>query len=120
MRTGSSATSWVTTAAWLDEVGTEDANGRAIWALGYGLRFAPREEWRAVCRRMLERALPHVAGMTHLRARAYAAIGLTHAYEALDREHAAIEATLRSIAQRTRRPPECDAAAKAGTGSRNG
>lgn len=85
--------------AWLDEVGTEDANGRAIWALGYGLRFAPREEWRAVCRRMLERALPHVAGMTHLRARTYAAIGLTHAYEALDREHPAIEATLRSIAQ---------------------
>lgn len=84
---------------WLDETGTEDANGRAIWALGYGMRYAPRDEWRDVCRRMLERALPNVVGMNHLRARAYAGIGLTHAFEAVDRRHAGIEAALRSIAQ---------------------
>lgn len=84
---------------WLDDVGTEDSNGRAIWSLGYGLRYAPKEEWRGICRMMLERALPHVASMEHLRSRAYAAIGLTHAYEALDRKHAGIEAVLRSIAQ---------------------
>jgi len=85
--------------AWLDEVGTEDSNGRALWAIGYGMRYAPRPEWRDVCRRMLELALPNVARMTHLRSRAYAAIGLVHAFEALDRRSPGIEATLRSIAQ---------------------
>jgi hypothetical protein len=84
---------------WLDDTGTEDSNGRALWAIGYGLRFAPTAEWQAVCRRMLERALPTVAGLSHLRSRAYAAIGLSHAYEALDRDHAGIAATLRAIGE---------------------
>jgi len=82
---------------WLDDAGSEDSNGRAIWALGHGVRYAPRESWRHICRRLLERALPHVAGYEFIRSRVYAALGLAHAYEALGRRQPAIEAALRSI-----------------------
>ena len=59
---------------WLDEVGTHDSCGRAIWALGYGVRYAPRDAWRRVCGQMLDRALARsrLAGV-HPRAQAYAA-----------------------------------------------
>ena len=82
---------------WLDEAGTEDSNGRAIWALGFGLLHATRETWRHLCSTRLERALPNVAGFRHVRSRAYAALGLTRAYDAMGRSHAAVEATLRAI-----------------------
>jgi hypothetical protein len=82
---------------WLDEFGSEDSNGRAIWALGFGLRHAPRETWRQLCRERVLRALPAVSGFTHPRARAYAALGLTCAYVALGRAEPAIEAVLRRI-----------------------
>lgn len=67
---------------WLDEVGSEDSCGRAIWALGYGLANAPDEGWRRACSRMLDRALPSLDGFEYLRAAAYAALGLAQAFEA--------------------------------------
>ncbi|HMD02328.1 MAG TPA: hypothetical protein VKG44_05120 [Candidatus Baltobacteraceae bacterium] len=88
---------------WLDDVGTEDANGRAIWSIGYGMRHAPAEDWRHICAEMLELALPRILEFAHVRARAYAAIGLAHAYEALARKHAGIEAVLRAIGDDLRR-----------------
>jgi len=83
---------------WLDDVGTPDSNGRAIWALGFGMRHAPRDSWRQICRGLLERALPHVLAFEFPRSRAYAALGLVHAFEALGRRDRTIEATLRAIA----------------------
>jgi hypothetical protein len=83
---------------WLDDVGTPDSNGRAIWALGYGMRHAQRDSWRPICQGLLERALPHVLAFEFPRSRAYAAIGLAHAFEALGRRDPTIEATLRAIA----------------------
>ncbi|MBD5653595.1 MAG: hypothetical protein IAI50_00240 [Candidatus Eremiobacteraeota bacterium] len=83
---------------WLDDVGTPDSNGRAIWALGFGMRHASRDSWRQICRASLERALPHVLSFEFPRSRAYAALGLVHAYEALGRRDRTIEATLRGIA----------------------
>ncbi|GAC1309973.1 MAG: glycosyl transferase [Vulcanimicrobiaceae bacterium] len=82
---------------WLDDVGTPDSNGRAIWAMGYGMRFAPRDAWRSICAARVDRALPHVAGLAFVRSRAYAALGLAHAYEASGRNHPAIATTLREI-----------------------
>ena len=67
--------------AWLDELGSEDSCGRAVWALGYGLRFAPDPRWRAECARLLDKALPSLAGFAHLRARAFSMLGLAHALE---------------------------------------
>lgn len=68
---------------WLDEVGTQDSCGRAMWALGYGVRHAPREPWRRVCRAMLDRSLQSVESFEYLRSQAYAALGLVYAFPAL-------------------------------------
>jgi hypothetical protein len=81
----------------LDAVGTPDSNGRAIWALGYAVRFAPRESWRKLCGEMLDRALPAVRDLTYSRSLAYAAIGLSHAYLMRGRLDSAVAAALRSI-----------------------
>lgn len=70
---------------WLDDVGTEDSNGRALWALGFGIRFAPLASWRTICIERMKRALPTVGSLAAVRARAFAAIGLAHAYEASGR-----------------------------------
>ncbi|MGR4066071.1 MAG: glycosyltransferase [Vulcanimicrobiaceae bacterium] len=71
--------------AWLDELGSEDSCGRAVWSLGYGLRYAPDPRWRAECGALLARALPAVTGFSHVRARAFAVLGLAHALESSER-----------------------------------
>lgn len=68
---------------WLDDVGTQDSNGRAMWALGYGVRYAPSEAWRRLCRALLDRALGSIDWFEYLRPRAYALLGLAHAHPAL-------------------------------------
>ncbi len=74
---------------WLDEVGTPDSIGRAIWALGYGMQYAPKDSWRRQCARMVERALAAIPDLHHLRSNAYAALGLTYALAAVPDFHAA-------------------------------
>ncbi len=71
---------------WLDESGTPDSNGRAVWAFGFGVRFAPNVGWRAICRERLERALPIVRDLSDARALSYAALGIAHAQTALGAE----------------------------------
>jgi len=68
---------------WLDEVGTQDSCGRAMWALGYGVANAPVQTWRRVCATLLDRAIPSIASLEYIRSRAYAALGLAHAAQAL-------------------------------------
>jgi hypothetical protein len=67
---------------WSDEIGTHDSCGRAIWALGYGLANAPTEPWRRVCGALLDGALGSLESLEYIRSRAYAALGLAHAYAA--------------------------------------
>lgn len=67
---------------WQDLAGSHDASGRAVWALGYGLRYAPGNGWRAVCLGLLQRAVGCLDAFGHLRPRAYAIVGLAHAAEA--------------------------------------
>jgi hypothetical protein len=64
---------------WQDRRGTPDSFGRALWGLGYCLRFAPRESWRTLARSLIAAAVPHVEHLGHSRSRAYAALGLVHA-----------------------------------------
>jgi hypothetical protein len=66
---------------WLDEIGTQDSFGRAMWSLGYGMRYAPTPAWRRVCRRLFDRGLGAIEELEYLHPRAYTAIGLTHALE---------------------------------------
>jgi hypothetical protein len=69
--------------AWLDEVGTHDSVGRALWALGYGVRYAPTEAWRRVCKTMLDRGMHSLDWLHYSRSHAYAALGVAHAHAAL-------------------------------------
>ena len=66
---------------WLDERGTQDSFGRALWSLGYGIRFAHRESWPAVCALSLAHALPRVGELAFMRSQSYAILGLWHAIE---------------------------------------
>jgi len=68
--------------AWLDEVGTPDSCGRAMWSLGYAARFAPDERWRRLCAQMLDRTLSCVDWLEFSRAQSYAILGVAHAVHA--------------------------------------
>lgn len=66
---------------WLDSVGTHDSVGRAMWALGYGMRFASRGSWRRVSKKLFDKSTRALDWLQWPRSQAYAAIGLAHACE---------------------------------------
>jgi hypothetical protein len=68
---------------WLDEVGTQDSCGRAMWSLGYGMRYAPTQAWRRVCRTLFDRGLGSIDAFEYVHPRAYTMLGLAHAHAAL-------------------------------------
>jgi len=80
---------------WQDDRGTDDSLGRAVWGLGHCIARAPRDAWRRVARELFDAALPHVAGLPHLRSRAYAALGLATVASA-EPGHAQVIAALRA------------------------
>ncbi|MGZ3522752.1 MAG: hypothetical protein ACXWNK_12865 [Vulcanimicrobiaceae bacterium] len=69
---------------WLDAVGTHDSVGRALWSLGYGVRTAPRETWRSVSKRLLDRGMQALEWLTFSRSQAYATLGIAHALQGAD------------------------------------
>jgi len=85
---------------WLDEVGTEDSIGRAIWALGIGVRHAPRSAWGELCATMLEKAVPAIYDLTYLRSFGYAGLGLSEAYRSVQGRRPSIATALREIGSR--------------------
>lgn len=64
---------------WLEETGSEDSHGRALWGLGEAVALAGSEDLRAAAQMLFEKALPVLSGFTSPRAWAYALIGI-HAY----------------------------------------
>jgi hypothetical protein len=68
---------------WLDQIGTHDSCGRAIWALGFGAANAPTQTWRRVCTTLLDRTLASVESLEYVRSRAYAILGYARAQTAL-------------------------------------
>jgi hypothetical protein len=69
-----------------------------MWALGYGVRFAPTREWRNVCAAMLDRALGTIEWLEHARSEAFALIGVGHAYAATSERR--YESALRWLGER--------------------
>jgi predicted dehydrogenase len=61
---------------WLEEEGSHDSQGRTIWALGLAAATAPTEPSRGVAKIVLQRALPGLERLQHLRSWAFALIGL--------------------------------------------
>jgi glycosyltransferase involved in cell wall biosynthesis len=65
--------------AWLDEPGSEDCHGRALWALGLGVGRSPHRSFQALAGQLFAQALPAVTEFTSPRAWAFALIGI-HEY----------------------------------------
>ena len=59
----------------LDETGSDDSFGRALWALGYIIWRPPRDAYRSLAFECFQKALPHVRGL-NLRGKALAMLGL--------------------------------------------
>ncbi len=64
---------------WLEETGSEDSHGRAIWGLGEAVALSDSDDIRAAARSVFEEGLPALTGFTSPRAWAYALVGI-HAY----------------------------------------
>lgn len=58
----------------IDEVGSEDTQGRALWGLGCAVSFGPYKRFQDFARELFEKAIQHLA-MEHPRAIAYAILG---------------------------------------------
>jgi hypothetical protein len=64
---------------WLEEAGSEDSHGRALWALGTGAAMARRDGWRLLSAKIFNAGLPAVESFTSPRAWAFTLLGL-HEY----------------------------------------
>jgi len=64
---------------WLDEQGSEDCQGRALWALGIGVGRSPFRSFQMMTGQLFALALPALTGFTSPRAWAFGLIGM-HEY----------------------------------------
>ncbi|MDI3256572.1 MAG: glycosyl transferase [Kyrpidia sp.] len=65
----------------LEDVGSEDSLGRALWALGEVVSSHPDSYYGRVAAAVFERAAPHAADLSFVRAQAFALLGLCAAWE---------------------------------------
>ena len=65
--------------AFVDDVGSEDSIGRALWACGRAVEFGGVPEWSVAARSILARSAPAVERLRANHARAYAVLGLCSA-----------------------------------------
>ena len=64
---------------WLDQQGSEDSHGRALWALGMGVGRSPYRSFQVMCGQVFAQALPAVIEFTSPRAWAFVLLGI-HEY----------------------------------------
>ena len=64
---------------WLDEQGSEDCQGRALWALGLGVGRSPFRNFQMMAGQLFALALPALTGFSSPRAWAFGLIGI-HEY----------------------------------------
>lgn len=64
------------TRQWLEDAGSEDSHGRALWALGVGAGRSRNAGHRRLSAQLFERALPVVTSFTSPRPWAFALLGL--------------------------------------------
>ena len=64
---------------WLDDRGSEDCHGRALWALGIGVGRSPFRSFQMMAGQLFAQALPALADFTSPRAWAFGLIGI-HEY----------------------------------------
>jgi glycosyltransferase involved in cell wall biosynthesis len=64
---------------WLDEQGSEDSHGRALWALGIGVGRSPFRSFQMMAGQLFASALPALTGFSSPRSWAFGLIGI-HEY----------------------------------------
>jgi glycosyltransferase involved in cell wall biosynthesis len=69
---------------WLEDEGSEDSHGRALWALGATVGRSPRGELRTLAGELFTAALPVVSSFTSPRAWAFALLGVSEYLGAFD------------------------------------
>jgi glycosyltransferase involved in cell wall biosynthesis len=79
---------------WCEDVGSDDSNGRAIWALGHTAYCAPDPDMRDWARNLYERALPQLGDIGSPRAIAFQILGAA----AMLRAHPGHDASLATLA----------------------
>ncbi len=84
---------------WLDEAGTDDSNGRALWGLGILSSEGSSENIRRMSAHLFQRAVGAVEGFTSPRAWAFALLGM-HAYLERNAGDAAIRRLRESLADK--------------------
>jgi glycosyltransferase involved in cell wall biosynthesis len=79
---------------WCEDVGSDDSNGRAIWALGHTAENAADADMRVWARNLYEKALPQLGDIGSPRAIAFQILGAA----AMLRAHPGHDASLAAIA----------------------
>jgi glycosyltransferase involved in cell wall biosynthesis len=79
--------------SWCEDFGSDDSNGRAIWALGHTTECAPDPDMRDWARNLYERALPQLGDISSPRAVAFQILGAA----AMLRVHPGHEASLAAL-----------------------
>ncbi|MCX7284519.1 MAG: glycosyltransferase family 4 protein [Novosphingobium sp.] len=67
---------------WCESIGSEDSNGRTIWALGSAMNHAPDDGLRAWAAQWFDIALPSIAALTSPRTIAFVMLGCVEALRA--------------------------------------
>lgn len=84
---------------WLEEVGSEDSHGRALWGLGNAAALGLNEGQVSHAADLFQRALPAVEHFTAPRSIAFAIIGI-HAFLSSDHENSQIETICRTLSNK--------------------
>ena len=112
-----SGTSCRTRAQWLEECGSEDSHGRALWALGTVVGRSSDPGRQSLAGELFHAALPAVAAFTSPRAWAFALLGIDEYLRAFQGDSSV--QSVRSDARRAAaRPLPPHAASPTGRGSR--
>lgn len=83
---------------WLEDFGSEDSQGRALWALGLAVNQTSSDEIRLPARELFLAALPAVHTFAYLRSRAFALLGILNFVQA-EGEHEECIDLLHTIAE---------------------
>jgi len=63
---------------YLDETGSEDAFGRAVWSLGYLVNFAPNNSFAEFGEELILKSAPHFSTLRYLRGISNSIIGISY------------------------------------------
>jgi glycosyltransferase involved in cell wall biosynthesis len=84
---------------WLEEAGSEDSHGRALWALGVGAARARNEGHRRLCSQLFDQALGVVESFISPRAWAFTLLGI-HENLRVTRNRESIKAARRVLTEK--------------------